>query len=40
MLDKILYFAAGAISGGVGVYIVLARKFEKDVQEATIEINK
>lgn len=40
MLDKILYFAAGAISGGVGVYIVLARKFEKDFQEATIEINK
>ena len=40
MLDKILYFAAGAISGGVGVYIILARKFEKDFQEATIEINK
>lgn len=40
MLNKILYFAAGAISGGVGVYIVLARKFEKDFQEATIEINK
>lgn len=40
MLDKILYFAAGAISGGVGVYIVLARKFEKDFQEATIEINQ
>lgn len=40
MLDKIAYFAAGAVTGGLGVYFVLARKFEQDFQEATIEINK
>ena len=40
MLDKIAYFAAGAVAGGLGVYFVLARKFEQDFQEATIEINK
>ena len=40
MLEKIAYFAAGAITGGLGVYFVLARKFEQDFQEATIEINK
>lgn len=40
MLDKIAYFAAGAVTGGLGVYFVLARKFERDFQEATIEINK
>lgn len=40
MLEKILYFGAGAITGGLGVYFVLARKFEQDFQEATIEINK
>lgn len=40
MLDKIAYFAAGAVTGGFGVYFVLARKFEQDFQEATIEINK
>ena len=40
MLEKIAYFAAGAVTGGLGVYFVLARKFEKDFQEATIEINK
>lgn len=40
MLDKIAYFAAGAVTGGIGVYFVLARKFEQDFQEATIEINK
>lgn len=40
MLEKILYFGAGAITGGLGVYLVLARKFERDFQEATIEINK
>ena len=40
MFEKILYFGAGAIAGGLGVYFVLARKFERDFQEATIEINK
>lgn len=40
MLEKIVYFGAGAIAGGLGVYFVLARKFEQDFQEATIEINK
>ena len=40
MLDKIAYFAAGAVAGGLGIYFVLARKFEQDFQEATIEINK
>lgn len=40
MLDRIAYFAAGAVTGGLGVYFVLARKFEQDFQEATIEINK
>lgn len=40
MLEKIAYFAAGAVTGGLGVYFVLARKFEQDFQEATIEINK
>ena len=40
MLEKIVYFGAGAITGGLGVYFVLARKFERDFQEATIEINK
>ena len=40
MLEKILYFGAGAVTGGLGVYFVLARKFERDFQEATIEINK
>lgn len=40
MFDKIAYFAAGAVTGGLGVYFVLARKFEQDFQEATIEINK
>lgn len=40
MLDKIAYFAAGVVTGGLGVYFVLARKFEQDFQEATIEINK
>lgn len=40
MFEKIAYFAAGAITGGLGVYFVLARKFEQDFQEATIEINK
>lgn len=40
MLDKIAYFAAGAVTGGLGVYFVLARKFEQDFREATIEINK
>lgn len=39
-MDRVLCFAAGVIAGGVGTYIVLARKFEKDFQEATIEINK
>lgn len=40
MFEKIAYFAAGAVTGGLGVYFVLARKFEQDFQEATIEINK
>ena len=40
MFEKIVYFAAGAVTGGLGVYFVLARKFEQDFQEATIEINK
>ena len=40
MLEKIVYFGAGAITGGLSVYFVLARKFERDFQEATIEINK
>lgn len=40
MLEKILYFGAGAVAGGLGVYLALARKFERDFQEATIEINK
>lgn len=40
MFEKIAYFAAGAFTGGLGVYFVLARKFEQDFQEATIEINK
>ena len=40
MLEKILYFGAGALTGGLGVYFVLARKFEQDFQEATIDINK
>lgn len=40
MLEKIIYFAAGAVTGGLGVYLALARKFERDFQEATIEINK
>lgn len=40
MLEKIAYFAVGAVTGGLGVYFVLARKFEQDFQEATIEINK
>ena len=39
-MDRVLYFAAGVIAGGIGAYIVLARKFEKDFQEATVEINK
>lgn len=40
MFEKIAYFAAGAVTGGLSVYFVLARKFEQDFQEATIEINK
>ena len=40
MFEKIVYFAAGAVTGGLGVYFVLAHKFEQDFQEATIEINK
>lgn len=40
MFEKIAYFAAGAVAGGLGIYFVLARKFEQDFQEATIEINK
>lgn len=40
MFEKIAYFAAGAVTGGLGVYFILARKFEQDFQEATIEINK
>lgn len=39
MLERILYFGAGAIAGGLGVYVALSRKFERDFQEATIEIN-
>lgn len=39
-MDRVLYFAAGVISGGIGTYIILARKFERDFQEATIEINE
>lgn len=39
-LKNALYFTAGAVSGGIGVYIVLARKFEKDFQEITLEINE
>lgn len=39
-MDRVLYFAAGAITGGIAVYMVLARKFEKDFQEATLEINQ
>ena len=40
MLERVLYFGAGAITGGLGVYVALSRKFERDFQEATIEINK
>jgi hypothetical protein len=40
MLERVLYFGAGAIAGGLGVYVALSRKFERDFQEATIEINK
>nr|DAI48018.1 MAG TPA: hypothetical protein [Caudoviricetes sp.] len=40
MFEKIAYFAAGAVTGGLGVYFILAHKFEQDFQEATIEINK
>ena len=40
MLERILYFGAGAITGGLGVYVALSRKFERDFQEATVEINK
>ena len=40
MFEKIAYFAAGAVTGGLGVYFLLAHKFEQDFQEATIEINK
>ena len=40
MLERVLYFGAGAIAGGLGVYVTLSRKFERDFQEATIEINK
>ena len=40
MLERILYYGAGVLTGGLGVYVVLARKFERDFQEATIEINK
>ena len=40
MLERVLYFGAGAIAGGLGVYVILARKFERDFQKATIEINK
>ena len=39
MLERVLYFGAGAIAGCLGVYVLLARKFERDFQEATIEIN-
>ena len=40
MLERLVYFGAGAIAGGLGVYVALSRKFERDFQEATIEINK
>nr|DAF96928.1 MAG TPA: hypothetical protein [Siphoviridae sp. ct89S11] len=40
MLERVLYFGAGAIAGGLGVYVALSRKFERDFQEATIDINK
>lgn len=40
MLERILYYGAGVLTGGLGVYVILARKFERDFQEATIEINK
>lgn len=40
MLERILYYGAGVLTGGLGVYVVLARKFERDFQEATTEINK
>lgn len=40
MLERVLYFGAGAIAGGLGVYVALSRKFERDFKEATIEINK
>ena len=40
MLERVLYFGAGAIAGGLGVYVALSLKFERDFQEATIEINK
>ena len=40
MLERILYFGAGVLTGGLGVYVVFSRKFERDFQEATIEINK
>ena len=40
MLERILYYGAGILTGGLGVYVVLSRKFERDFQEATIEINK
>lgn len=40
MLERVLYYGAGVLTGGLGVYVVLARKFERDFQEATTEINK
>lgn len=40
MFERVLYYAAGVLTGGLGVYVILARKFERDFQEATIEINK
>lgn len=40
MFERVLYYTAGVLTGGLGVYVVLARKFERDFQEATIEINK
>ena len=40
MLERVLYYGAGVLTGGLGVYVLLARKFERDFQEATIEINK
>ena len=33
MFEKIAYFAAGAVAGGLGVYFVLARKFEQDFKK-------